>query len=125
MESNTASEGQTAWAYINSDGTMATGSNGIRDVVRTATGTYTVTFEALFQYLPATCAHRVLTGDHQNTLRNCLLLNLTLGSVIVVTGNKEGHPVDSDFTFLAVGGGCHCQLPSHERMNDSGRVCSG
>jgi hypothetical protein len=103
MESSTTSESQVAWAYVNADGTMAPGSNGIRGVVRTATGTYSVTFEALFPYLPAVCAHRVLTGEHQNTLRNCLLLNLTLGSVIVVTGNKEGHPVDSDFTFLAVG----------------------
>src|SRR5919206_2546633 len=100
MVSNTADE--TRRAYVKSDGSLAQGSHGIQAVVKTATGTYSVTFQA-FQHLPAVCAHRVLSGSHQNTLRNCLLLNLTVGSVIVVTGNKEGQPIDSDFTFLAVG----------------------
>lgn len=103
MDSSTPSERRVVLAYVNADGAVAEGSNGIKNVLKVDTGNYLVNFSEPFPYLPAVCAHRVLSGDYQNTLRNCLLLYLGLDSVVVRTGNKEGQPVDSDFTFLAIG----------------------
>lgn len=90
------------WGTVNADGEPVSGSGYTSN--RTATGTYTIDFDASFATVPAIVGSQVqYESTKQNTLDNVVFPFLTSGNAQALTGDSNGKRKDRIFSFIAVG----------------------
>lgn len=95
---------QTLWGSVNADGTVAAGSSGGFTVTATQPGQYVISFQHLFNGIPAIVGSQTRYGSlNESPLDNVAFPQLNNGSAVAVTGDSQGNKGNRNFSFIAIG----------------------
>ncbi len=93
---------QTIWGSINANGTKASGEN--YSVTLLETGVYVISFEPVFNGLPAVVGSQTRYGNiKEHNTDGVAFPLLSYATATAVTGNGDGSKENRDFSFIATG----------------------